>query len=95
MVDSDRPAACRSAKNADTAPTAAPSESTSRHGSHRSPVPRSEPTCATTRLPRSRGGPHQLSSITGRNVTTAGPQPVKARRTDLADLTPELLGNPR
>src|SRR5260370_34092028 len=37
-VASDRPAACRSPKNADTASTPAPARSTRRYRSHRTPV---------------------------------------------------------
>jgi hypothetical protein len=62
-VVTDRPAACNSPKYAATGATGSPEESSSRYGSHRSPVAARDPTRGATNDRRSRDG--SSCSITG------------------------------
>ncbi len=87
----ERPAACRSARKTVTASTVEPSGSTSRHGAHGSPVSRSEPACATTRLARSRGD----SAPAFCSITSPDRSDCSSRSVGRApgDLPPDLLGH--
>jgi hypothetical protein len=67
-VAADRPAACRSRRNASTASTGTPSGSTSTNGAHGSPEVTSRPTAGTTTEARSRAG--SISSMA--QPTTTG-----------------------
>jgi hypothetical protein len=80
-VAADRPAACSSAKNADTASTLCPSGPKSRQGAQRSPVAANEPAWETTKAARSRGAavflPISTAPAPSPPGITGSPGPIK------------------
>jgi hypothetical protein len=78
-VASDRPAACKSRKNADTDSTGTPAESSSRNDNHGSPVCSSEPVNGTASVARSRSA--SSSPITAGDHNRIDPsQPANLRK---------------